>query len=117
MNRMDSFYQVTMELHKLVTENSASEKRTETITTINNLLDKRQQLLNEIKPPYTDKEKEIGQQLLLRNKEIEQKLDEIFNQVKTDMGTLKKKKSSNTKYTNPYQNLSNFDGMFLDHKK
>ncbi|MRH41980.1 flagellar protein FliT [Aquibacillus halophilus] len=114
---MDRLSEITNELHQVVTHSITSENRQETIDEISDLLEKRQQLLEEIKPPYTEKEKEVGQSLLPKNQEIQVRLESIFTQVKNDMGALKKKKSSNTKYTNPYQNLSNFDGMFLDHKK
>lgn len=117
MNRLDSLHEVTVQLHEVVTQQVSGENRQEQIDRVNQLLDERQQVLLKIKPPYTEAEKVVGQRLLPINKVIQQKLEVLFNQVKADMGTVKKKKSSNAKYTNPYKNVSSYDGMFLDHKK
>ncbi|MDL4839230.1 flagellar protein FliT [Aquibacillus rhizosphaerae] len=117
MNRLNSLYDVTVKLQELVTSKIPDEERQEKIDKVNSLLKERQVLLNEIKPPYTEEEKVVGKRLLPINEEIQQNLGELFNQVKTDMATVKKKKDSNNKYMNPYKSLSNFDGMFMDHKK
>ncbi|MCT2537271.1 flagellar protein FliT [Aquibacillus koreensis] len=116
MSRMKKLHEVTIRLHEAVAKDS-EDQREEKIEKINHLLQEREEILKEVKPPYTDAEKQIGRHLLPINQEIDDKLQSVFFEIKKDMATMKKKKSSNTKYTNPYKNLSNYDGMFLDHKK
>ncbi|MBM7570232.1 flagellar protein FliT [Aquibacillus albus] len=117
MNRMEQVYETTMELHQLLDGEKIKENRDGTIDSINKLLGKRSDLLKGIEPPYTDQEKEVGQQVVQLDRVIQSKMGMLFQTIKSEIKTVKKQKQSNQKYKNPYQNLSNFDGMFLDSKK
>ncbi|MFB1049898.1 flagellar protein FliT [Paraliobacillus sp. JSM ZJ581] len=117
--RMNQLYERTNELLLLLDENvsKAVEEREKIIENVNVLLNHREIILAEIKPPYTAEEKEIGIKLVPLEQKIQQRLNLLFTNIKTDMRTVKKQKSTNQKYMNPYQSLANSDGSYLDKRK
>ncbi|SDK04286.1 hypothetical protein [Sediminibacillus albus] len=117
MNRLQSFYDVTEELHQQISDDIPIDKREEAIARIEQVLEEREELLKDIKPPYSEEEMETGRALLPLNRDIQDKLKQLLILLRTEMKTVKKQRSSSSKYKNPYKNVSNFDGMFLDHKK
>ncbi|WP_138419462.1 flagellar protein FliT [Aquibacillus sediminis] len=117
MNRVQPFYQTTVELLELLQQDNKKAERDQLIEQINGLIEKRAEQMQQIQPPYSDEEDQLGQQVVALNQQVQTKLDLLLNEVKQDVRTVKKQKNTNTKYTNPYKNLSNFDGMFLDSKK
>ncbi|MBM6616314.1 flagellar protein FliT [Bacillus suaedaesalsae] len=117
MSIVGQVYAVTSKLHQLlITEEPDSEKRDDVIEQIEQLLEDRQCLLDEMKGPYSDEEKQLGNQIIEYNKVIDVKLAKLRLVVQADMNKLKKQKNTNEKYVNPYKNV-NFDGMFFDKKK
>ncbi|QHE53589.1 flagellar protein FliT [Pontibacillus sp. HMF3514] len=117
MNQIETLHDVTSELYDLLQTIPSSEEREGVIEKINELLDQREELLNGMEGPYSDEEKRLGKEILHMNETIQIQVQSLMKQVKMDMANVKKQKTSNQKYTNPYQNLNNFDGMFLDKKK
>jgi flagellar protein FliT len=89
------------------------QNREDVISEIEELLNKRQNILEQIKPPFSEKETKLGQEIVKMNRTLDTKLILISNEVKRDMNGLNKKKASAKKYTNPYESV-NFDGMFYD---
>ncbi|GAA5415646.1 hypothetical protein Pryu01_00677 [Paraliobacillus ryukyuensis] len=117
--RMNQLYDLTKNLFFLL-DKSVSKNLTEreqTIQKVTESLEKREILLSQIKPPYTDEEKRVGAELIPLEQKIQQRLTLLFNNLKSDMKNVKKQKSSNQKYINPYQSLAHFDGSYLDKKK
>nr|WP_251027797.1 flagellar protein FliT [Bacillus sp. ISL-41] len=91
-------------------------ERDEKISKVEELLDRREVLMKEIVPPYTPEEAELGKQIVELNASLEQFLKTEKVSIQKDIKNLQAKKESNTKYVNPYQNLST-DGMFYDKRK
>jgi len=117
MNQVQTLHEVTSELYDLVHIPPSSDEREEVIEKVNELLDQREKLLDGMEGPYSDDEKRLGKEILHMNETIQVQVQSLMKQVKMDMANVKKQKTTNQKYTNPYQNLNNFDGMFLDKKK
>lgn len=84
------------------------------IEAFEHFLDEREKLLQEIHPPYTDEEKQMGEQLVALDQTIQEQIGRFFQTLKTSMRNLKKQKHSNKKYNHPYQDVSTMDGMFFD---
>ncbi|RFB09489.1 flagellar protein FliT [Bacillus sp. HNG] len=116
MSTLDSLFMVTEELLDLLSLPIEKEKREEAIERINSLLDSRDNLIADIKPPYTEKEKQLGAEIVRMNKIIDAKLAEIKLEIQTDLALVKKGKTISKKYTNPYQ-VGPADGMFFDKRK
>ncbi|PFA67371.1 flagellar protein FliT [Bacillus sp. AFS015802] len=108
-------YTITKQLKEAL-EQVNDENREATIEEAESLLEKRQNVLVTIKPPYTHDEQELGKQMIAWNQQIDRQLSQLRLQIKRDMNGLTKKKTSVQKYSNPYESLQ-YDGMFYDKKK
>ncbi|GLI86548.1 hypothetical protein ANABIO32_43630 [Rossellomorea marisflavi] len=83
------------------------------INSIDSLLVEREQLLPSITPPYSLEEQRLGREIVLWNKQIDQKLAGLKIDIKRDMNGVSKTKTTVKKYTNPYESMQT-DGMFYD---
>lgn len=117
MNRLTALYRVTQELQNLVSQDITSDNREQVIAKTRQLIDQRGNELQEIFPPYSDAEKELGEKILILNEHIQVKLNQLFDNLKKEMKQVKQQKKSNQSYINPYENLQSKDGVFMDRKK
>jgi flagellar protein FliT len=108
------FYQLTNELIQFLEESKID--RDEKIRQIDAMLSQRDTVMDAIIPPYTSEEIEAGKEIIQLNIRLSQLLQIEKASVQKDIKSLKTKKETNTKYVNPYQNLST-DGMFYDKRK
>ncbi|WP_374723532.1 flagellar protein FliT [Calidifontibacillus erzurumensis] len=114
MSTVKQLYDITRLLYETVQRPQAQlEERDRQIEEITKLLDKRDELIGQLAPPFQEEEKQLGQEIIRLNKEIDQKLKDILNMIKMDMKQLKVKKEKANKYSNPYESLA-IDGMFFD---
>lgn len=114
MSTVKQLYDITRLLYETVHRPQAQlEERDRQIEEITKLLDKRDELIGQLAPPFQEEEKQLGQEIIRLNKEIDQKLKDILNMIKMDMKQLKVKKEKTNKYSNPYESLA-IDGMFID---
>lgn len=117
MSVVRRIYDVTSTLFELLQdEKFEQDQRDELITLVEQLLSERQLLLDDLKGPFSEEEMELGQRIVEFNKVIDEKLPHFKQAIQADMNKVKKQKTSNEKYTNPYKNVS-LDGMFFDKKK
>jgi flagellar protein FliT len=114
VSAVQQFYQLTIELTQLL--GKPHGERDEKVTRVEELLDQREALMKEIIPPYTLEEVELGKKSIQLNAKLTQLLQTEKILIQKDIKGLQSKKESNTKYVNPYQNLST-DGMFYDKRK
>lgn len=114
MSVLNQFYHLTNEMIQLL-ENSQGE-RDDKITQVEMVLNQREALINEIVPPYTTEEVEVGHKLIQLNEKLSQLLHAEKISIHKDIKDLQTKKESNKKYINPYKSLST-DGMFYDKRK
>jgi len=117
MSRLEELYKLTIDLEATLNQEITNNNREEIIAEINELVDKREKVISDIQPPFTDAENEIGQKVIKLNKTIEQKLEAVFSQLKEEMKQMQKRKKSNRSYINPYGKMKTIDGMYLDSKQ
>ncbi|MGD6804716.1 flagellar protein FliT [Rossellomorea aquimaris] len=115
MNNVQQCCNITEKLVKLV-KSPYEAQRDEIIAEVESLLKQRQAVMADMKGPYSEEEKKLGKQILVWNSEIERGLANLRNDIKRNMNSVAKKKTSAKKYTNPYESMQ-FDGMFYDKKK
>lgn len=115
MNKVKPVFECTVKLLKLL-ENEAEADRDDKIKQINDYLEKRQIAMNELVPPYSDQEMELGVQLVELNKTLTLLLEREKSAILDDLKTVIAKKKSNVKYTNPYESLLT-GGVFYDKRK
>jgi flagellar protein FliT len=113
---VSELYSVTKELYELLEQPTRKEQRDETIESIQRLLSQRDVLIQQLQPPYSEEEQELGMQMVSLNEAIAEKLQQLKQQIQQDLKAIKQKKTANQNYMNPYQPLS-IDGMFYDKKR
>ncbi|WP_106496672.1 flagellar protein FliT [Lentibacillus sp. Marseille-P4043] len=117
MNRLKPLFQVTLELEEILSRDISAKNREAIIVDVNRLIEKRGDLLQELTPPFTDEENQIGEKLVTMNNTIQENMTSLFADLKQEMKQVKKQKRSNKTYTNPYKNVQTIDGMFMDKKE
>jgi flagellar protein FliT len=117
MSVVAELFHVTKELRDLVCAPVPAEKREEAIKTIERLLAQRDELLRELRPPYSKEEQRLGRQIVLWNQEIDAQLRELKRQIQRDLTMIRQKKIANNHYINPYEQPLVMDGMFYDKKR
>ncbi|MBD8071406.1 flagellar protein FliT [Bacillus sp. PS06] len=114
---VQALYKVTKQLVELLEKSVPKQERDDHIVQIEKHLEARELIMEQLKPPYTDEEMRLGRAMIEAQKLINEKLKTMKSQIQLDINQLNKTKESNNKYTNPYQSVSNGDGMFFDRKK
>lgn len=117
MSRLDNLHNLTVELYELLQGEITSDNREKIIKEINVLIEQREELMQNITPPFSKTENKLGKKVIIMNKEIESKLEHVFSQLKTEMKQVQKQKKSNRTYINPYGPIQTIDGMYVDSKK
>lgn len=118
MGRLEELLEMTTEMVDVLEQyEKQSIDRSTTIEKMTTLIERRDEIMNELKPPYTDEEMEIGKKVIELNEQITEKMEHIYKLVKEDMSKVKKKKAYNPSYINPYGNLRTTDGLYIDSKK
>ncbi|HLS09725.1 flagellar protein FliT [Lentibacillus sp.] len=116
MNKLQTLLDITKQLDQVLEEDAHTKNRDEVIERVNELIEKRGKLLETINPPFSDNEQKLGKNIVALNKQIQGKLNQLFNDLKLEMKQVKKQKKSNRSYMNPYENVKIADGMFMDSK-
>lgn len=117
MNRIQPIYELTEQMKTNLDQMMTAKNREAIMNKVNSLLEQRGQHMESIKPPYTKEEKQLGKELLHLNEQVQKQIEEAFSELKIEMKQVKRQKSSNKKYLNPYQNVQVMDGRYLDKKK
>lgn len=100
-----------------ILNNEQEQSRTELIEQITKLIAEREEVIKRIKPPYTGDEKSLGKEIVQMNKEIEEKMNALYEDLKEEIVQFKKQKSQNRSYINPYGKMKTTDGMYMDRKQ
>ncbi|MGC4377964.1 hypothetical protein WD019_13595 [Fictibacillus sp. Mic-4] len=116
MGPIEILLEVSQKLYGHVKSGLPKEKREAYITRLNELLDQRQSIMEQLPETYSEKDKKIGSAIVQINQSIEPILTEQLHEIKNDIIVMKQKKSKSVQYANPYASY-NPDGMFLDQRK
>jgi len=117
MNRVQTLYDLSEELRELLNKEITDKNRAEIIEETNELVEKREEYINALQPPYTNEEKDLGKKLIPLNTDIQEKMQKLYEALKLEMKNVRKQKKSNRSYVNPYASVRYTDGMFMDSKK
>lgn len=111
MSAVKEYFEATRELIDLLRTDNLD--RDEKLQMVEELLNKRDDLITLIKPPYSQEDKEIGRQLLQLERVLSKLLDHEKVLIQKDMKELTVKKGTTNKYANPYDSLA-IDGIYYD---
>ena len=73
MGRLHELYKITMQMVKVL-KNTEETSREKTIDTMNELIEERDQVIANIKAPYSEEEMKIGQQVVKLNEQIKENM-------------------------------------------
>ena len=110
------YYEETEKLLTFLKTESSPQERDQRIESIQMALSKRQKLIEQMKPPYSEEEEKIGKHCIGLEKEIQGLLQAEKEWIQKDIASFSRRKQMREKYVNPYKSL-NFDGMFYDKRK
>lgn len=117
MKRVEALYTLTKEMLELLDKPCESfEARDRLIESIDAMLNKRETLVQQVQPPYTEEEVQLGKQIVEMDRIIKEKMHHVLGSIEGDLRRLKQKKDSDKTYINPYKNLETVDGMYVDNK-
>ena len=104
-------------LEKAKASTKDNNTRDEVITFITEKIAEREPLMEQIQAPYSDEEKQLGQTAIKLDRQLQLKMNQLNNEIKADMRMAKKQQRTHSQYANPYNQLANADGMYLDSRK
>lgn len=117
MTSVNELFIVTKELYEHLEIPLPKEDREEFIEGLQQLLNKREELLKKFsRDIVTEDEKKMARLMVEWNKQIQFKLTNISLIIKGDISNLKKQKDTSRRYENPYLH-DPIDGVFFDKKK
>lgn len=113
MDAVREIYSITLEMINLL--HKSDKERDEKIERLQELLNQRDHLIKNIKPPYSDEENEIGKKIVMLEPVLSKLLLNEKLSIQKDIKDVHMKKESTEKYVNPYDTFS-IDGVFYDKK-
>lgn len=114
MSQLQKVYEITVELKELLDQDITSKNREQAIDRLNELIEARGKWMEQIQPPYSDEEKLLGEKIYSLNTTIQDKMQQLFKDLKLEMRQVQKQKKSKESYTNPYKSVHVSDGTFMD---
>ncbi|SES71340.1 flagellar protein FliT [Salinibacillus kushneri] len=114
MSVVKELHKITSEFYNFLYQQDLDRDQEDLLQSMTDFLNKRENIMNQVKPPYSDEEKQLGKEIVSMDREIETSIQKQFAQLKGSMKQIQTQKRNNQKYINPYQNVSTVDGMFFD---
>ncbi|KOP77732.1 flagellar assembly protein FliT [Lysinibacillus sp. FJAT-14745] len=116
---LNIYLQTSAQLFKYLTNIPNGEERTQYISKINEYLDERGKLVDQIKQlnfQYDEKNK-THQTLFELDQGIQERLSMVMEAVKEDIKDLQNTKKHELQYIDPYESLRIVEGRYYDGKK
>jgi len=118
MGPVERLLSISARLYEHLSTIPYGDDREEFIGKINDLLDERGAIIEELKQSGKSLD---GHQLFKHLQEldrgIQERLQKVMAAIKTDMKTLQQSKKTEQQYLNPYSSVRVMDGMYYDGKK
>lgn len=107
--------EVTQQLKNQLEKNPNDQEQDQYITSINELLNKREDLLKGLPKEYTEQEKALGRTIVQLNRDVDVLLQRFFSEIQKDLRQAKNNKMVFNKYQQ--RSFITADGMFFDKRK
>lgn len=118
-NEIQQLLQISANLYAKLAENPAKELRDDYIEEVNDLLDTRSKVIEQLIEQgfeYNSTEKSHAM-LFELDKGIRERLQNVMIDIKKNLKELQNAKKNEQQYTNPYGHVQTMDGMYYDRKK
>ena len=116
MSALGEYYRVTKDAIEVLSEMSWEKDRENAISRLDDIIGIREKLQQDIQPPFTDEEKQLGELCVKLNEELAKIMAKRRMEVARDMKLVRKQKQHNHKYANPYEAILT-DGIYYDKRK
>jgi flagellar protein FliT len=116
MSIVKQLHEKTSRTYENIIRSSEGKNRDQVIIEITQFLDERDNIIGQIKQPFTEEEKKLGKELVKMDSKIQEYFQIIIGQIKGSIKQIQNQKRNNKRYVNPYQNVGTSDGMFFDKK-
>ncbi|MGG3841783.1 flagellar protein FliT [Anoxybacillus kestanbolensis] len=116
MSVVSELLHITKAMVELLREPVEKDGRDAVIEQIEQLLEKREQLLQHLPNVLTDEQKQTGKELLMLDREANELLHQLKQQIQQDLKQMKQTKEAAHRYHDLYEPLS-IDGMFYDKRR
>ncbi|MBM7714206.1 flagellar protein FliT [Bacillus thermophilus] len=113
MSAVQECLRLTEELLVILRHPNSTE-RDRLIHKIEETLTRRENLLPQIKPPFSEEDLIAGKKLVDLNNELSFLLESVNSHILRELNELELKKTSASRYANPYGSASQLDGAFYD---
>lgn len=119
MGPIEQLLSVSARLYKHLEEIPDVEGRDSYIEAINDLLEKRGQIIELLKvsEEFSLEKHQLTPHLLELDTGIKERLKNVMAVIKIDIKNLQNSKKTEQQYLNPYSNVQVMDGMYFDNKK
>ena len=117
MGVVHDVWRATKELLEATALPWPSEEREERLAAVDRLLRRREEWLRELRPPYSEEEQRLGREIVAWNREIEARLRQVRDEIRSDLRITEAKRQANARYVHPYEQPLSFDGMFYDKRR
>lgn len=92
------------------------DQRDAMISSVEGILDEREQLQPRIQPPFSLEEETFGKELVAQEPKVAVKLESYLTAIRKDLSASQTKKDGVRSYVNPYSKVAR-DGTFYDTKQ
>lgn len=118
MSLVEDYTCITNELIKFLKVNKDSKEDTveEYIQSVSSLLQQRQEILNQMNPPFSLEEKKLMNLLVSLEEELAKLLETAKLDTANELSKIQTLKRGNNKYVNAYEDFE-VDAVFYDKKK
>lgn len=118
-NQIQDLLQISAKLYELLASPPKGEDRDDYIEEIDQHLDERGSIVDELRTLGFQMDPSNKTHLLLASldKGIRERLDQVMLQVKEDMKSIQNAKKNEKQYMNPYSSVRSMDGKYYDSKK
>lgn len=119
MNLTQQLLQISAKLYQHLTNLPSEDEREDYIEKIDHLLEERGQCMEAIKNEgfQYDSSNKSHAMLAELDKGIRERLNKVFELIKSDLKELQNSKKNERQYINPYSNIEVMDGRYYDQKK
>lgn len=119
MDLITQLLQLSAKLYKHLTNIPSSETRSVFIEELNEMLDERGIIIDQLKEEgfHFDSTNKTHVTLYEFDKGIRERINLVFDNVKSDLKNLNKSKKHKVQYLNPYAAVQVMDGRYYDKKK
>lgn len=117
--QIQALLQLSANLYEKLVNDPEVSVRDEFIEEVNELLDKRGVLMQQLSDAgfIYNRTSKAHRTLFELDKGIQERLNRVLNTIKKDMKELQATKKSEQQYNNPYGHVQTMDGMYYDKKK